>query len=311
MKTRKLGKTNIMITELGYGCTAHFGKDFLGKQGITEEQALALIKTALESGIRFFDTGFNYGYAEERLGRCLASALSSGSIKREDIVIQTKGSETLLDDGSYGPNDFSADWIKKSIEISLKRLQLDYLDLFSLHSVNIEDISDELIYMLEDLKSQGVIKAYGAAGITDTFGEWLCKNVCFDYVMMTYNYSEAKRNELVDKLKQNGIGILSGGSLNRSLSKFNYIPKNRIELWYLLRALKLFRKDIKRSKKYSFINHVEGMTPQQISLAYVLENDGFTSAVFNTINPGHLRNNALASEMKLPVEIKNRLDSIK
>lgn len=58
MNKRPLGKTEIMMTELGYGCTAQFGKDFLGKQSISEDQAMSLITTALESGIRFFDTGF-------------------------------------------------------------------------------------------------------------------------------------------------------------------------------------------------------------------------------------------------------------
>ena len=71
MNKRMLGNTGIQITELGYGCTALFGKNVMGKQGITDEQALKLVTAAIDSGIRFFDTGFNYGYAEERLGRVL------------------------------------------------------------------------------------------------------------------------------------------------------------------------------------------------------------------------------------------------
>lgn len=75
MKRRLLGKTGIELSEIGYGAAALFGKDVLGKQGITEDKAYDLITTAIKSGVSFFDTGINYGYAEERLGRCLSAAI--------------------------------------------------------------------------------------------------------------------------------------------------------------------------------------------------------------------------------------------
>ena len=84
MNYRLLGNTGIELSELGYGATALFGKNVLGKQGITEDQAQSLITTAISSGINFFDTGFNYGYAEERLGRCLQNAMR-GAYTREKI----------------------------------------------------------------------------------------------------------------------------------------------------------------------------------------------------------------------------------
>ena len=78
MKMRELGKTGIKVSELCYGCTAQFGKDFLGKESISDDHALLLVKTALENGITFFDTGFNYGYAESRLGECLSTIFGGG-----------------------------------------------------------------------------------------------------------------------------------------------------------------------------------------------------------------------------------------
>lgn len=310
MKTRALGNTGIMLTELGYGCTAQFGKDFLGKPGITEDQALSLVKCSLDSGIRFFDTGFNYGYAEERLGRCLDNIFAEGKYSREDIIIQTKGCETFNNDGSYGPNDYSPDWINKSIEISLKRLNLDHIDLFAIHGARPEVLSDGLFNLLNDLKSQGVIKAYGVSGVSDEFGYWICKEKCFDYIMMTYNYAEARRNPLIDEFAKNGIGVLSGGSLNRSLNTLRKIPRNRNELWYMARALRKFKGDLKRAKEFDFVKSVENMTPQQISLAYILDNKNVTSACFNTLNIDHLKSNAKAAEMSLPEDIKKKIDNI-
>lgn len=311
MKSRELGKTGIMMSELGYGCTAQFGKDFLGKQSISEEHALSLITAALKSGISFFDTGFNYGYAEERLGRCLASIFSEGTLKREDVIIQTKGCETLNADGSYGPNDYSPDWIKKSVEISLKRLQLDYIDLFALHSADPKVITDGLLYLLDDLKKQRVIRAYGVGGVSDDFGEWISNEKCFDYVMLTYNYTEARRNPLISKLHDNGIGVLSGGSLNRSMNTIKYFPRNRSELWYLMRAISHYRKELKRSKQFEFVNHIEGLTPQQISLAYILRNPNITSASFNTLSIDHLRDNVMATDIEITPDLLKKIDAIR
>lgn len=78
MNKRILGNTGIELSEVGYGAAALFGKDVLGKQGITEDTAYDLISTAIKHGVTFFDTGINYGYAEERLGRCISAAIGGG-----------------------------------------------------------------------------------------------------------------------------------------------------------------------------------------------------------------------------------------
>ena len=123
MNKRALGTTGIEISEVGYGAAALFGKDVLGKQGITEEQAYNIISTAIEHGINFFDTGFNYGYSEERLGRCISRAIGEGIARREDLVIETKYGETIKEDGSYGPKDFSAEWVKIVIGDQLETIR--------------------------------------------------------------------------------------------------------------------------------------------------------------------------------------------
>ena len=128
--------------------------------------------------------------------------------------------------------------------------------------------------------------------------------------MMTYNYTEARRNKLIECLHENGIGILTGGSLNRSFNTIHKIPRSRNELWYLIRAILKFRKDFKRSKKFDFVNKVDGMTPQQISLAYILENKCITSASFNTLSLKHLVENVKAAEMILPSEVKVKIETV-
>ena len=81
MKTRNLGNTGIKLSEVGYGAAALFGKNVFGKQGITDDYAYEIISTAIKHGVTFFDTGINYGYAEERLGRCINQVVKDGMVK--------------------------------------------------------------------------------------------------------------------------------------------------------------------------------------------------------------------------------------
>ena len=83
MNKRRLGSTDIYLTELGYGCASLWGKPKFTSDGEAEK----LFLTAFNHGIRFFDTGYSYGAAEERLGRYISKLSSS---ERDDLIISTK-----------------------------------------------------------------------------------------------------------------------------------------------------------------------------------------------------------------------------
>ena len=301
MNMRFLGKTGIKLTELGFGCSGLFGTKALGKEALSEEEAALLVKTAVECGIRFFDTGFSYGNAEERLGKAL-SALSKEGYRREDFVIETKCGETLLSDGSYGPADFSPDWIRRSVEISLTRLQTDHIDLLATHGGRRKSFTDEFFSLMEDLKRQGMIRAYGvSSGIDDETLAWITKERCFDYVMLRYNIFTQQQEERIQKLSDAGIGVLAGASLGEGLYSNRILKvRNRKDLWYLARALVHQRANMKRGKAFRFMSECPEATSNQIALRYVLDNPNVTAALFNTTNPEHLRENALASSLTMP-----------
>ena len=301
MNTRLLGKTGIRLTELGFGCSGLFGTKALGKEALSEEEAVTLVKTAAESGIRFFDTGFSYGNAEERLGKALSSLLSEG-YRREDLVIETKCGETLREDGSYGPTDFSPDWLRRSVEISLQRLQTDHIDLLATHGGRREVFSDAFFALMEDLKRQGLIRAFGvSSGVDAETLEWIARERCFDYVMLRYNIFTQEREDLIQRLHDAGIGVLAGAALGEGLySKRVLKVRNRKDLWYLARALVHQRKNLKKGKVFRFMNECPDASANQLALRYVLDNPNVTAALFNTSSSAHLRENALASGIKMP-----------
>lgn len=144
-----------LISEIGLGAW-QLG-DCTSWKKLTEQEAIALVKKALDYGINFFDTAPNYGNgtSEERLGKALQG------VDRSKIVINTKFGHT-----NAGTTNFKASHIRESLEGSLKRLNMDYVDSLIIHNppMDLLDGSKTDHYqILEDLMNEGKIKAYGAS----------------------------------------------------------------------------------------------------------------------------------------------------
>lgn len=308
MNERTLGATGIKLSEIGYGAAALFGKDVLGKQGISDEQAQEIFNTAIRSEINFFDTGINYGYAEKRLGQCIANACKEGTTRREDLVIETKCGEMINPDGSYGALNWSPDWIKKSLEISLNRMKLDYVDLLAIHGECDKKDVDSLINTFQDMKRQGLIRSFGVNTFNTDFLEWVAEEKCFEYVMLDYNIMRQDREPLITKLKNAGVGVIAGSAMGESLySKKIFKIKTRNDFWYMARALVRFRDLLSKSKDFKFLTQNSDYTANQLALRYVLDNKNVSSAVFSTINIDHLVENLRAVEIAMPEEIRQEI----
>jgi len=144
-----------LVSEIGLGAW-QLGHNS-GWQGMSEKDAIELVKKSLELGINFFDTAPNYGYGtgEERLGRALEG------IDRSKIVINTKFGHT-----DSGITNFNSNYIRESLEGSLKRLHVDYVDSLIIHnppSEYLDGNKNDHYEILERLIDEGKIKAYGAS----------------------------------------------------------------------------------------------------------------------------------------------------
>ena len=155
MKYKKYLSNGIKVSEVGFGAW-QLGIDS-GWKTISEKDSEAMICTALDNGINFFDTAPNYGNgtSESRLGNVFKN------IDRSKIVVNTKFGR--LDNGTV---DFDSKHIINSIEKSLSRLNIDYLDSVIIHSPPIELLDgnkNDHYEILEKLQDQGKIIAYGAS----------------------------------------------------------------------------------------------------------------------------------------------------
>lgn len=161
MKTRKLGTTDLEVSEVGFGVwsvsTGWWGK-------IPERDAVSLLENAHHAGITLFDTADSYGdgYGEEVLAKALGE-------HRHDLVIGTKfGYDIYSNEVREGhrerSQDFSPEFIRHACEESLRRLNTDYIDLYQMHNPRLATLEqDEPFEALDQLVSEGKVRNYGVA----------------------------------------------------------------------------------------------------------------------------------------------------
>ena len=204
MKYRKLGKSGLTVSEIGFGCMS------LDENNPDNNR---LIHRAIDLGVNFFDTADLYqkGLNEITLGKAVKEI-------RKELIIASKVGNQWKADGSAWDWNPGKDYILSSIDQTLKRLQTDYIDLYQLHGGTIDDPIDETIEAFEILKEQGKIRHYGISSIRPNVIREYIKRSNIVSVMMQYSLLDRRPEEIcLDLLQKNNIGVLARGSLAKGL----------------------------------------------------------------------------------------------
>ena len=154
MEYAKLGNTDIEVSKLCVGCMS-FGKaGTMHDWTLNEEDSEAVIRHALDLGINFFDTanGYSAGTSEEYLGKAIKK-----NVARDQVVIASK---VYFNEGRLSRNA-----IMREIDGTLKRLGMDYLDLYIIHRFDYETPMEETMEALHDLVKAGKVRALGASAM--------------------------------------------------------------------------------------------------------------------------------------------------
>lgn len=162
MKYRNFRGTDLKVSEVGFGLwtvsTGWWGT-------FTDDEAVALMRQALDLGINLFDAADTYGNgrSEELIARAFAG-------KRDQIVIATKVGYDFVNHGDERrgqreiPQDFSPAALRRATEAALSRLQTDHIDLLQLHNIRMEQVADDAVWQtLAELHKEGKIGRYGVA----------------------------------------------------------------------------------------------------------------------------------------------------
>lgn len=238
-----IGDTGVSVTRLGFG-TAPIGGLY---RAVTDAKGEAVAQHAWDIGVRYFDTApmYGYGLAEERLGRVLRTR------PRDAFTLSTKvgrlnrpaTGDDLLDSGNFfGVDDrrpvwdFSRDGVLRSIEESLERLGVDRVDIVFIHDPDVKDLwlpaIEEAVPALVDLRSQGVIGAFGAGMNQSAMLARFVRESDMDVLLLAGRYTILDHEGLEDLLplcQERGVRIVIGGIMNSGLladprpgAPFNY-----------------------------------------------------------------------------------------
>ncbi|MFC0470169.1 aldo/keto reductase [Halalkalibacter kiskunsagensis] len=209
MKYRKLGKTGLDVSVLSYGASS-LGAVF---REINEDEGIKSVHAAIDQGINLIDVSPFYGLtkAETVLGNALRD------ISRDKYYLSTKA-------GRYGKDefDFSKNSITKSLEESLQRLGTDYVDILLLHDIEFgsyDQVIEEGIPALEELKEQGKIRFYGVSGLPLSIFDKVLSKADLDVILSYCHYSlnDTSLLSLIPLLEEKQVGLINASPLSMGL----------------------------------------------------------------------------------------------
>ncbi len=224
MNKRKLGKTDLEVSKLGFGCWAIGGTSY----GATDDrESVNALSYAFDHGINFFDTADTYGHGHSE---SLIGEVFKESSKRTQIIIASKVGWDFYHGGSK--KNFDPDYIRFACGESLKRLKTDYLDLYQLHNPKLEIIEEGSIFnVLEELKREGKIRFWGVSIYLPAEGKAAIQKGA-STIQAIYNLLDQRiKTDLIPQCEEYQVGLIAReplycGLLSGKYTSQTQFPKN-------------------------------------------------------------------------------------
>jgi aryl-alcohol dehydrogenase (NADP+) len=316
MQYVNLGKTGMKVSRLCLGMMSYGSKRW--REWVLEgDEAKPFIQRALEAGINFFDTAdvYSTGESERITGRMLKDL----GVKRENVIVATKVNGQMSDD--INDRGLSRKHILDSIDRSLQRLQMDYVDLYQIHRWDYETPIEETMEALNDIVRAGKARYVGASSM---FAWQFAKalHVCetrgwtrFVSMQNHYNlvYREEER-EMIPLCIDQGIGLIPWSPMARGFFAGN---RNRSGGGETVRAnndpfgtsLYFRDEDFTVAECVTEISKERGVTGSQIALAWTLSKPYVTAPIIGATKMEHLEQAIAALDIKLSEEEIRKLEA--
>jgi predicted oxidoreductase len=307
MQTYQLPHTDLHITRLGYGCMSLAGWDSNPPTHTDRMRAAQMLETALEADINFFDTADIYGR-----GKCetvFGEALKQVPGARDRILIQTKCGIRFQDDppGTPARFDFSYEHIVASVDASLRRMQVDHIDVLLLHRPDALAEPDEVARAFDDVQRAGKVRHFGVSNHSPMQIELLKTAVTQPLVT----------NQIEFNLLHSNMAYL-GNLINQTADRFNAadglldycrIHNILVQAWSPLAGGRLIDppKDASPLVRAAAVA-VSGLAAakhtsrEAIALAWILRYPAGIQPIVGTSKPDRLRLSVEADQVKLTRE---------
>jgi aryl-alcohol dehydrogenase-like predicted oxidoreductase len=318
MKYNLLGNTGLKVSELCFGTMTFGGKGrFTVIGNLGQEPVDALMKRAIDGGINFIDTAnvYSEGMSEELTGQSIRNL----GLHRDELVLATKVRGKM----GEGPNDsgLTRKHIIQQAEASLRRLQVDYIDLYQIHSYDPLTPFEETLAALDDLVRSGKVRYIGASNLA----AWqLMKAVGYSeyhrvakFISLQAYYTIAGRDlerEIIPLLQDQKLGLmvwspLAGGLLSGKYSRdkekeaggrranFDFPPVNRDRAFDIIDVLQPMAS-------------AKGTTVAGLALAWLLHQPTVTTVIIGANKMEQLEDNLKSIDIRFSVEELEKLDKV-
>ena len=312
MKYRKLGRSGLKVSEISLGSWLTYGKS------VEEERAIKTIRRAYELGVNSFDSANVYERGEGE--RVMAKALRV--FPRESYIITTKAFWPMGD----GPNDrgLSRKHVFEQLHASLKRMELDYVDIFYCHRYDPETPVEETLRTIDDLVRQGKVLYVGVSEWTAAQIEEavrIADRYLLDRIVVNqpvYNMlNRYIEKEVIPVCAKHGIGQIVFSPLAQGVLTGKYrggrIPEGsraaNPEINEFIKGL-LEAGVLQKGDALQDLAEEAGLTLAEMSLAWILRQPNVASALVGASRPEQIEANVKAVEVELSSELLDKIEAI-
>jgi len=272
MQTRPLDKTGLNLSVVSYGA-ASIGNEY---GNLDEAQGIRSLHVALDGGVNFIDTSPYYGrtLSEKVLGKAFKE------IRRDRFLLGTKCGRYDVD-----KFDFSAERVTRSVDESLQRMGVDYLDIIQCHDIefeNLDQVVNEALPALRKLQKQGKVRFVGVTGFPLKIFRYILDRTQLDCMLSYCHYSLNNTSllGLIPYLKNKDVGIMNASPFSERL-----LTRQPLPTWH--HAPAVLREHCRKAVEYC---DRKGVDIAKLAIQFCLQNPDITTTVAGTANPMNMAN---------------------
>ena len=291
MTTRKLGRSGIDISCIGLGTNYVGGHNLY--VGVDEDAGVRLVKQAIDSGVTHIDTADVYGTgrSEELVGQAIAG-------RRDEVVLATKGGLLFGEHGS-GVNNEPA-YLRGALERSLKRLNVDYVDLYYIHRHDGKTPTEDAFGALMEFKREGLIRSAGVSNFDLSDLQAAARAGQVDALQSCYNLLQRDvESDVLPWCIQNNVSFIPWGGLAYGLLGGRYSRDFKLHDndWRQRTGLfdaDSFARNMDTIDSLKSIADECGSTPAHLAIKWLLSKDAVSSVIAGAKNSDQVRDNVSA-----------------
>ena len=305
MEQRQLGRSGPRVSAIGLGCMSLGIADVYTSSVHDDDAAIALIERALDLGVTFLDTADIYGDSELKVGKAIKG-------RRADVFLATKFGFVQPRVGTQEQLDARPEYVREACERSLRRLDVDHIDLYYLHRVDPNVPIEETVGAMADLVGQGKVRHLGLSEVSPSTLRRAHAVHPITAVQTEYSlFTREPEDELIPALKDLGIGLVAYSPLGRGFlaGRFRRLDDLAPDDWRRRNPRfqgDNFERNVALADHVREIARTKKCTPAQLALAWLLTRDNVVP-IPGTSSIERLAENAAAADVRLT---RDELDEI-